>query len=430
LYRCVRCGRNVKTLNGFTCGCGGTLEVVHESLDASLEVFESRLSKMERPYCSGVWRYKELIHPHIGNEYIVIRPEGNTSFYRRAAVSRYAGLDYLQMKHEGENPTGSFKDRGMTVAVSEAVRNGASVVVCASTGNTSASMAAYAAQAGLKAVVFIPEGEIAYGKLAQALAYGAQVIQVRGSFDDAMRVVKESSVELGLCILNSLNPWRVEGQKSIVFEMLQQRGWEPPDWILVPAGNLSNTAAFGKALRELKQLGVIDETPRIASIQAEGASPFYRLWRGKLNHLNAVKPVTVASAIKIGNPVSWVKTLDAIRGTDGVVESVSDTEIMNAKAVVDASGVGCEPAFAASVAGAKKLREEGVIDPDEEVVCVLTGNLLKDPENTVKYHLGELASIDARHMNKPVKAEPDVGNIERLLRQPQGQPVEAVVTLT
>ena len=426
-YRCVRCGRSVYTLNGFTCGCGGTLEVVHEFIEASLEVFERRLSHMNGPFSSGVWRYKELIHPRIGTDCIVTRPEGNTNLYRRGGVSMYSGVERLQLKHEGENPTGSFKDRGMTVAVSEAVRSGAGIVTCASTGNTSASMAAYAAQAGLKAVVFIPEGEIAYGKLAQALAYGAQVIQVSGSFDDAMRVVKESSRELGFYVLNSLNPWRVEGQKSIVFEMLQQRGWEPPDWILLPAGNLGNTAAFGKALRELKQLGLIDETPRIASIQAEGANPFYRLWRGKLNHLEAVKPKTVASAIKIGNPVSWVKALDVIRDTRGVVESVSDTEIMNAKAVVDASGVGCEPASAASVAGAKKLREAGVIGPNEDVVCVLTGNLLKDPENTVKYHLGEMASIDAQHMNRPVKVEPDVGSIERLLRQPNGQPVEAVV---
>jgi threonine synthase len=426
-YRCVRCGRSVHALNGFTCGCGGTLEVVHEFPEASLDAFDQRLGQMGGPYSSGVWRYKELIHPCIGMDSIVTRPEGNTNLYRRGGVSRYAGVERLQLKHEGENPTGSFKDRGMTVAVSEAVRSGASVVACASTGNTSASMAAYAAQAGLKAVVFIPEGEIAYGKLAQALAYGAQVIQVRGNFDDAMRVVKESSMELGLYVLNSLNPWRVEGQKSIVFEMLQQRRWEPPDWVLLPAGNLGNTAAFGKALRELRQLGLIDEAPRIASIQAEGASPFYRLWRGKLNHLEAVKPVTVASAIKIGNPVSWVKALDAIRETDGVVESVSDTEIMNAKAVVDASGVGCEPASAASVAGAKKLREAGVIGPDEEVVCVLTGNLLKDPENTVKYHLGELASVDARLMNRPVKADPDVGSIEQLLRQPDGRPLEVIV---
>lgn len=414
-YRCVRCGRSVYALNGFTCGCGGTLEVVHEFPETSLEVFESRLSLLEGPFRSGVWRYKELIHPRIGADCIVTRPEGNTNLYRRGGVSRYTGVERLQLKHEGENPTGSFKDRGMTVAVSEAVRSGASVVACASTGNTSASMAAYAAQAGLKAVVFIPEGEIAYGKLAQALAYGAQVIQVRGNFDDAMRIVKESSMELGFYILNSLNPWRVEGQKSIVFEILQQRGWEPPDWIAVPAGNLGNTAAFGKALRELKQLGLIEKTPRIASIQAEGANPFYRLWRGKLNHLEAVKPETVASAIKIGNPVSWVKALNTIRETDGVVECVSDAEIMDAKAVVDASGVGCEPASAASVAGAKKLREAAVIGQDEEVVCILTGHLLKDPDTTVRYHTGGMEDLRPSFANPPKVVDADLRSIEEAL---------------
>ncbi len=427
-YRCVRCGKSASTLNGFTCGCGGTLEVVHAFPEVSLDVFGQRLSHIDGPFSSGVWRYKELIHPRIGTDSIVTRPEGNTNLYRRGAVSSYTGVERLQLKHEGENPTGSFKDRGMTVAVSEAVRSGANIVACASTGNTSASMAAYAAQAGLKAVVFIPEGEISYGKLAQALAYGAQVIQVRGNFDDAMRVVKEGGSELGFYILNSLNPWRVEGQKSIVFEMLQQRRWQPPDWIVVPAGNLGNTAAFGKALRELKELGLIDKVPRLASIQAEGANPFYRFWRGKHNRLEPMKPDTIASAIKIGNPVSWVKALDSIRMTDGAVEQVSDTEIMEAKAIVDSSGVGCEPASAASVAGARKLREMSDIAPDEEVVCVLTGNLLKDPENTVKYHLGELQTVDARRMNKPVQVEPDIGSIEQLLKQLNGQPMEAAVS--
>lgn len=414
-YRCVRCGRVVNALNGFTCGCGGILEVVHEFPEASLDLFESRLGSREGPYGSGVWRYKELIHPRIGMDSIVTRPEGNTNLYRRAGVSEYTGVESLQLKHEGENPTGSFKDRGMTVAVSEAVRSGARVVACASTGNTSASMSAYAAQAGLKAVVFIPEGEISYGKLAQALAYGAKVIQVKGNFDDAMRIVKEGSSELGFYVLNSLNPWRVEGQKSIVFELLQQRLWEPPDWIVVPAGNLGNTAAFGKALRELKQLGLIDETPRVASIQAEGASPFYRLWRGKLNHLEAVKPETVASAIKIGNPVSWMKALNTMRETDGVVEIVSDSEIMDAKAVVDASGVGCEPASAASVAGAKKLHEAGVIDRDEEVVCILTGNLLKDPEATVGYHTGSMEALRPSFANPPKVVDADLRHIEEAL---------------
>jgi len=414
-YRCVRCGRSIDALNGFTCGCGGTLEVVHQFPETSLEVFESRLSHRDGPYRSGVWRYKELIHPRIGMDSIVTRPEGNTNLYSRASVSRYTGVERLQLKHEGENPTGSFKDRGMTVAVSEAVRSGARVVACASTGNTSASMAAYAAQAALKAVVFIPEGEIAYGKLAQALAYGANVIQVKGNFDDAMRIVKEGSSELGFYVLNSLNPWRVEGQKSIVFELLQQRNWEPPDWIVVPAGNLGNTAAFGKALRELKQLGLMDKTPRIASIQAEGASPFYRLWRGKLNHLEAVKPETVASAIKIGNPVSWMKALKTIRETDGIVEIVSDAEIMDAKAVVDAAGVGCEPASAASVAGAKKLHEDGMIDRNDEVVCILTGHLLKDPEATVRYHTGAMEALRPSFANPPRVVDADLRRIEEAL---------------
>jgi len=392
-YRCVRCGRSIDALNGFTCGCGGTLEVVHQFPEASLEVFESRLSHRDGPYRSGVWRYKELIHPRIGMDSIVTRPEGNTNLYRRAGVSRYTGVEKLQLKHEGENPTSSFKDRGMTVA----------------------AMAAYAAQAGLKAVVFIPEGEIAYGKLAQALAYGANVIQVRGAFDDAMRIVKEGSSELGFYVLNSLNPWRVEGQKSILFELLQQRNWEPPDWIMVPAGNLGNTAAFGKALRELKQLGFMDKTPRIASIQAEGASPFYRLWRGKLNHLEAVKPETVASAIKIGNPVSWMKALKTIRETNGTVEIVSDSEIMDAKAVVDAAGVGCEPASAASVAGAKKLHEDGVIDRNDEVVCILTGHLLKDPEATVRYHTGAMEALRPSFANPPRVVDTDLRRIEEAL---------------
>jgi len=414
-YRCVRCGRSIDALNGFTCVCGGTLEVVHQFPETSLEVFESRLSHRDGPYRSGVWRYKELIHPRMGIDSIVTRPEGNTNLYSRTSVSRYTGVERLQLKHEGENPTGSFKDRGMTVAVSEAVRSGARVVACASTGNTSASMAAYAAQAALKAVVFIPEGEIAYGKLAQALAYGANVIQVKGNFDDAMRIVKEGSSELGFYVLNSLNPWRVEGQKSIVFELLQQRNWEPPDWIVVPAGNLGNTAAFGKALRELKQLGLMDKTPRIASIQAEGASPFYRLWRGKLNHLEAVKPETVASAIKIGNPVSWMKALKTIRETDGIVEIVSDSGIMDAKAVVDAAGVGCEPASAASVAGAKKLHEDGMIDRNDEVVCILTGHLLKDPEATVRYHTGAMEALRPSFANPPRVVDADLRRIEEAL---------------
>ena len=227
---------------------------------------------------SGVWRFRELLLP--GRGPTLTHPEGNTPLYRREAIARFVGHDDLALKHEGENPTGSFKDRGMTVAVTQAVRAGATAVACASTGNTSASMAAYAAQAGLPALVFVPAGKVAAGKLAQALAYGARTLLVKGDFDACLRLVREASEALGIALLNSINPWRLEGQKTIVWEMLQQRAWEPPDWIVLPAGDLGNTSAFGKALREAFGLGLIRRIPRVASVQAAGASPFYRSFRG------------------------------------------------------------------------------------------------------------------------------------------------------
>jgi len=391
----------------------------------SLDSFDGKLQELNSNWSSGVWRYKELIHPELDPKYIVSRPEGNTNLYKRQRVSEYAGINGICMKHEGENPSGSFKDRGMTVGVSMAIQSGANKVACASTGNTSASMAAYAAQAGLEGIVFVPEGMIAYGKLAQALAYGSNVIQVKGNFDDAMGLIRNGAKRLGFYILNSMNPWRIEGQKSIVFEMLQQRRWESPDWIVVPAGNLGNTSAFGKALRELKQLGLIDKVPRIAAIQAEGANPFYKLWNNVDKKLEPMKPDTIASAIKIGNPVSWEKALRSIRETDGTVEQVSDSEILDSKAVIDASGIGCEPASAASVAGARKLRDMGLISKDDEVVCILTGNLLKDPDTTVKYHL---EGISATYSNKPRVVEANLDKIEAVLsrfnKPAQGQEVK------
>ncbi len=418
-FRCIRCGREYEPGSVFRCECGGLLEVVHEPMRWDRHVVDSRLCPMGPPYSSGVWRYKELIHPGLAPNMIVTRPEGNTNIYHRKSVSEFAGVANLSMKHEGENPTGSFKDRGMTVAVSEAVRQGAKAVACASTGNTSASMAAYAAQAGLKGVVFIPEGEISYGKLSQALAYGSKVVQVPGSFDDAMRIVQEASKDLGLYLLNSINPWRVEGQKTIIFELLHQRGWEPPDWIVVPAGNLGNTSAFGKALAELVELGWIEKVPRIASIQAEGAAPFYKMWRDGADSLESLKPETIATAIKIGNPVSWEKAIRVIRETDGVVDAVSDAEIMEAKAVVDGSGVGCEPASAASVAGVRKLVSKGVIKPDEDVVCVLTGNLLKDSDATIGYHTGKLKGVKPGRPNAPTRL--DAASMSASLRRILGQ---------
>jgi threonine synthase len=414
-FRCIKCGASFEPQYKMICDCGGLFEVIHDFQQVHLDIFDKRLGKATNTYKSGVWRYKELIHPTISVKNIVTRPEGNTNLYANQKLSEYAGIKNLSLKHEGENPTGSFKDRGMTVAVSEALAQGANRVACASTGNTSASMAAYAAQAGLNGVVFVPEGGIAYGKLAQALAYGSKVLQIKGNFDTAMKKVREGAKLLGYYILNSINPWRIEGQKSIMFELLQQREWSPPDWIILPAGNLGNTSAFGKAFMELKELKLIQKIPQIASIQAEGANPFYQLWRGKELEISPMKPDTVASAIKIGNPVSWEKAIKVIKETNGVVEQVTDSEILNAKAVVDHCGIGCEPASAAAVAGAKKLAEKGIIKRFDTVVCILTGNLLKDPDTTVKYHMGELSHYNPLFINSPITVEPDLDEIEKTL---------------
>jgi threonine synthase len=359
---------------------------------------------------SGVWRFREILLP--GRGPTLTHPEGNTHLYRRDAIARWVGHDDLALKHEGENPTGSFKDRGMTVAVTQAVRAGATAVACASTGNTSASMAAYAAQAGLPALVFVPAGKVAAGKLAQALAYGARTLLVKGDFDACLRLVREASEALGIALLNSINPWRLEGQKTIVWEMLQQRGWEPPDWIVLPAGALGNTSAFGKALREAFGLGLIRRMPRVASVQAAGASPFYRSFRGGFRQRYRVEAETVATAIRIGDPASHDRAVRTIRETRGLVASVTDREILEAKAVVDAAGIGCEPASAAAVAGTRRLVREGRIRRSESVVAILTGHVLKDPGVVMDFH-----SRPGRHRNPPVTIEPRVSEVERLLKR-------------
>jgi threonine synthase len=303
----------------------------------------------------------------------------------------------------------------MTVGVTQARILGAKAVACASTGNTSASLAAYAARAGIPALIFIPSGQIAAGKLAQALAYGAHTLQIQGGFDDAMNLVRQVCNQMGVYLLNSLNPFRLEGQKSIVFELLQGFQWQPPDWLVLPAGNLGNTAAFGKALYEARQLGLIDKIPRVAAVQAQGASPFYQSYQTNFAERITVKPSTVATAIRIGKPVSYERAIRTLEWTNGLVTSVTDNEIMNAKAIVDGAGIGCEPASAAAVAGSRKLVEAGVIKPKETVVGILTGNLLKDPTATVDYHTG--AWPDARHANPPVQIEPDVRAVQQELER-------------
>jgi threonine synthase len=373
-------------------------------------LFETRARANAPGEGSGVWRYRELVLP--GRGQTVSHPEGNTKLYHRGAIASYAGLDELQLKHEGENPTGSFKDRGMTVAATQAKRTGASAVACASTGNTSASMAAYAANAGLKAFVFVPAGKIAAGKLAQALAYGARTLLVKGDFDACLKLARESSMELGIRLLNSVNPWRIEGQKTIVLELLQQLRWEPPDWIVVPAGNLGNTSAFGKALTEARDLGLIDRLPRIAAIQARGASPFYKSFKTSFKRRFKMKADTMATAIRIGNPASFDRGALAIRETNGVVAAVSDAEILAAKAVIDAAGIGCEPASAATLAGIRQLVRAGTMRRSERIVAVLTGTVLKDPQAVIDFHM----SRRSKGANRPVEVEAKVKEVERLLK--------------
>ncbi len=350
---------------------------------------------------SGVWRYRELILP-VPDQYIVSRPEGNTGLYPvgidncgpgrsgHRQIGLYAGLEQFFLKHEGENPTGSFKDRGMTVGMTMARLVGATAVACASTGNTSAALASYAAQAGMRCIVFLPAGNVAGGKLAQSLAYGATTIQIKGDFDDAMQLVEQACNELGIYLLNSLNPFRIEGQKAIGFEFLQQLGWQAPDWLVLPAGNLGNTSAIGKALLQAYRLSLIERMPRIASIQAAGANPFYRSFMRGWQTREAVHAQTVATAIKIGNPVSYTRARRVIEESNGVVEAVSDEEILAAKAVIDRAGIGCEPASAATLAGVRKLVERGIIKRNERVVGVLTGTLLKDSKTGIPQEAGDV----------------------------------------
>jgi len=402
----------------YTCpDCAGLLDVQHEIDPQTLSraTFDDRLGSLDAPYNSGVWRYKELVYPAVPVEQVISKPEGNTNLYPVPRLADWAGVDTLYLKHEGENPTGSFKDRGMTGGVTQAHVLGMTRVACASTGNTSAALAAYAALAGVQGIIFFENKNIALGKLSQAIAYGATCIQINADFDRNLELVREVSAELGIYVLNSVNPFRLEGQKTIVFETIQQLRWQVPDWIVVPGGNLGNSSAFGKGLYELHQLGLIDRLPRIAVIQAEGASPFYRSYQRDFADYEAMKAQTIASAIKIGNPVNYAKAVRTIRWTNGVVEAVSDQDIMDAKAQIDAQGIGCEPASACSLAGTRKLAQAGIIQPGDSVVGVLTGHLLKDPDATINYHTDALDNLRASYPNHLHEAEGDADAIIDIL---------------
>jgi threonine synthase len=431
--------------------CGGLLDVVYDwdrlAPPRSLRDFEAKWSERAKPLSfSGVWRFHELL-PFAPPEQVLTIGEGQTILQGADGVANYVGVEpgRLFLQYEGLNPSGSFKDNGMTAAFTHARLVGARRAACASTGNTSASLAVFCSATGLmRAVIFIGSGKIAYGKLAQALDHGALTVQLAGDFDDAMQRVQQVSARLGIYLVNSVNPFRLEGQKAIMYRVLEGLRWEVPDWVVVPGGNLCNVSAFGKAFSELADLGLIARPPRLAVINAAGANTFYQLYEKQGLRWNGGRPdapritgyyqrldeeqiraSTIASAIEINRPVNLSKALRALERCGGVVREVTDQEILDAKAKVGAGGLGCEPASAASVAGARLLCQEGVIARGERVVCVLTGHALKDPTATVAYHgtdqqtfeevLGRRGVRRATYANRPVQVPNDLDEIIRAI---------------
>lgn len=404
--------------------CGGLLECSYPDLvlDAAhlKQEWRSRRTTSNIEDRSGVWRYRDLFPFLAPGDPVVTLSEGNTPLLTAPLAARYAGLDHLTFKHQGYNPTGSFKDNGMTCGASQAMRLGMKRVACVSTGNTSASMAAYASAAGLTPIIFLPHGNISYGKLAQALEYGALTLQVEANFDQILALVRTLAENLGIYLLNSINPFRIEGQKNIMVEMMDQRDWILPDWVVVPGGNLGNTAAFGKGLRELRSHGFISRLPRLAVIQAEGAAPFYDFFHHRGDFQPVTNPETLATAIRIGDPVSWPKAIREVEQSGGYVEKVSEQEIADAKAVIGRCGIGCEPASAATLAGIRKLTAAGIIPRSADVVAVLTGHVLKDPDYIYKYHTSQLktpagSAISPTHANSPLVVPNDAGRIAAVL---------------
>ena len=417
--------------------CGGLLDIeLTSELDATRlkSIWRDRRTSFAAADQSGVWRFRELLPFATGTKIVSLR-EGNTPLYDAPRSASYCGLDALKLKHQGLNPTGSFKDTGMTTAVTQAGLLGSRWVACASTGNTAASLAAYAAQANLLCAIVVPAGQVSHAKLAQALDYGARVLQIEGNFDDAMNAMRELSKDNWIYLVNSINPFRIEGQKTVAVELLEQLDWQVPDHLVVPGGNLGNSSAFGKGFRELVQLGFIDRAPQISVVQASGAAPFARLYAeqaagGQLQIVNEAQPHTLASAIKIGAPVSWKKAWRAVADTAGTVLTVSEQEIADAKAIIGRDGVGCEPASATTVAGIQKLVTAGSIRKTESVVAVLTGHVLKDTDYVINYHQQTLQtswgpegerSIAGRFANKPVHVEAGLAAIKRVLNEMREQ---------
>jgi threonine synthase len=399
-FRCIACGDlSDAAAQNFRCAhCGDLLEITYPGWKESSPdptrlkgLWRNRRLSSSSIDVSGVWRFRDLLPALDDDQQAVTLREGNTPLYELPRCSRVTGVARLFAKHQGMNPTGSFKDAGMTVAATFARRAGFTWVACASTGNTSASMAAYAARGGMRSLVLVPEGKISWSKLSQALDYGAVTCQLRTDFDGCLQLLQQLVLRAPVYQLNSINPFRLEGQKTVALELLEQLDWQAPDHIIVPGGNLGNSSAIGKALVEMRDLGLIPRLPKLSVIQAEGANALVRTLReaaGK--RLISVPAETRATAIRIGNPASWKKAVHVLEVTEGACEQVTEREIAQAKAEIGAEGIGCEPASAVTLAGLKKLLTQGFVKPDETVLLVLTGNLLKDPDFTIDFHRGEM----------------------------------------
>jgi len=399
-FRCIACGDlSDAASQDFRCGhCGDLLEITYPTWNekkpdaAKLKsAWQKRRLSSSPVDLSGVWRYRDLLPALDDEQQVITLREGNTPLYELPRCTRITGVQRLFAKHQGMNPTGSFKDAGMTVAATFARRAGFRWVACASTGNTSASMAAYAARGGIRGLVLVPEGKISWSKLSQALDYGAVTCQLRTDFDGCLKLLQELVRQAPVYQLNSINPFRLEGQKTLAIELLEQLDWQVPDHIIVPGGNLGNSSAIGKALLEMRELELISRLPKLSVIQAEGANALVRTLReagGK--RLVSVPAETRATAIRIGNPASWKKAAHVLEATGGACEQVTELEIAHAKAEIGAEGIGCEPASAVTLAGLKKLVKQGFVKAEETVVLVLTGNLLKDPDFTIDFHRGEM----------------------------------------
>lgn len=405
MQRCINCENEFGIDERmYVCSqCGDLLDVersepLRQSVEELCALWSERSQSREARDRSGVWRFREFL-PFESDDDVVSLGEGNTPLYDAPRSADYCGLSSLKLKHQGNNPTGSFKDTGMTVAVTQALKLGMRLVACASTGNTAASLAAYAARARMLCAILVPEGQVSDAKLAQALDYGAKVLEIEGNFDVCMRVIQELAEQSSLYLVNSINPFRIEGQKTVAFELAEQLEWNVPDHLVVPGGNLGNSSALGKGFRELFGHGFTRKQPRISVIQAEGAAPFARFAENSgSDFVNEKHPHTLATAIKIGAPVSWKKSWRAVRETGGCVITVSEQEIADAKAMIGRDGVGCEPASATTVAGIRKLVSDGAIGKDESVVAVLTGHVLKDTDYAIKYHNQTLATEDGERI--------------------------------